>query len=190
MDNITNAEIRQMCQQFEEATPYPQSVAPAIPQGQQLGTIDKLAQAVIPKLVDKLNIAEWKIKRLMAICESQQEMLHNASDILSGLPQAFSDVYARVAALEQGKKTTKTRKTKESKPAEPSVDITEIADYDPDTDSWGPIEIDGHKLTGALIDVIEHLSGAADSMYSDELIGFIQQLEPQVKAAIAKKFPN
>lgn len=168
---------------FEDDHEYPASVAPSIPQDAkaQLGTVDKLAQSVIPRLVDKLNEANWRIQRLEHICKI-------CVDVIS----AVKPMEGRLEALETqlAKKQTRSRKKKETAPKEPEVDITEIADYDPDTDTWGPITIDGQKITGALIDVVEHMGPGASQMYSDELIQFIANLEPQVKKAIAERFPQ
>lgn len=177
---------------YEQDHPRPQSVTPAIPQGQQLGTIDKLAQAVIPKLVDKLNAANWEIEKLRAICDYQHLCINDLYKFINetALPhmQAVDDNVARL--IEIAEKSKKKSVPRKKKPAEPEIDISEIADYDPDTGEWGPMVVDGHKITGSLIDVIQHLSGAADQMYSDELISFINNLDDNVKAAIAKRFPN
>lgn len=163
---------------FEDAEPYPDSVVPNIPQDAkaQLGTIDKLAQVIIPKLVDRLNEANWKIKRLEYLI-----IKHNS---------AIEMMQRHMASVAPVKEKQKRTRKKKSDAETTIVDVSEIADYDPDTDTWGPITIDGKQITGALIDVVEHLSGAAGQMYSDELVQFIRNLEPQVKKAIAERFPN
>lgn len=185
--------MRELFESFERRTPRPASVVPNIPQDTkaQLGTVDKLAQSVVPRIVDKLNEANWKIQRLEALCDALllefDEMDSETFARLNGLTDMFTALDGRVEALKDGKKS-RSRKKKE--PKEPDPDITEIADYDPDTDTWGPMVIDGHKVTGALIEVVEHLNGAANAMYSEELVQFIGNLEPEVKKAIAGKFPN
>lgn len=189
-EHIKNDRMRQHFRWFEDNNPYPASVVPDIPQEAkaQLGTVDKLAQSVVPRLVDKLNGANWRIQRLESLCEWQTACIEDLYKIINetALP-AMTQTDERIRTLEAqlAKKPGKSRKKKE-----PELDITEIADYDPDTDTWGPMTIDGKKITGALIDVIQHLSGAADQMYSDELISFINNLDDNVKAAIAKRFPN
>lgn len=178
---------------FELRNPRPASVVPDIPQDAkaQLGTVDKLAQSVVPRIVDKLNEANWKIRRLEAFVDALlvefNEMDSDTTARLNGLTQIFTELDGRVEKLKDGgaKKPARSRRKKE-----PELDMTEIADYDPDTDTWGPMEIDGHKITGALIETVEHLNGAANAMYSGELVQFIGNLEPHVKKAIAEKFPT
>lgn len=189
ISDIQDERVQQMFRSFEDEHPFPVSVMPNIPQGQQLGTIDKLAQAVVPKLVDKLNVANWQIQRLEALCNWQSGALLDVYDIINNtyIP-ALTQLEERIKALEKGEK--KPAKPRARKKSAVTVDMSEIADYDPDTDSWNAMVIDGHRITGALIDVIEHLNGAAGAMYSDELIDFIGKLEPQVKQAIAARFPN
>lgn len=183
-------ELEDFFQLYAHNNPVPVSVVPNIPADakQQLGTVDKLAQSVIPRLVDKLNVANYQIQRLEALCDWQQAAINDLFKILNEtwIP-AIHQLEAKVDALSQ-KKQARTRKKKE--PAAPEIDVAEIADYDPDTDTWEPMTIDGHKITGSLIDVVEHLNGAVSQMYSDELIQFIANLEPHVKAAIAERFPN
>lgn len=191
ISGITNDDVHKHFRWYEEHFPYPKSVSPDIPQDAQtqLGTIDKLAQTVIPRLVDKLNDANWKIERLTALCEWQ----HSA---ILDLYKAINETY--IPAINQldeqvkvlVSKPKRTRKKKEIAPAKPEVDMSEIADYDPDTDTWVPMTIDGHKITGALLDVVQHLNGAVDQMYSDELIDFCSNLEPHIRTAIAERFPN
>ena len=77
MEQNQYPKLAEIFAQYEQDNPKPASVTPAIPQGQQLGTIDKLAQAVIPKLVDKLNLANWEIARLQAMCEYQQVCIND-----------------------------------------------------------------------------------------------------------------
>lgn len=187
--DIKNDRMHQHFRWFEDNHPYPASVVPNIPQEAkaQLGTVDKLAQSVVPRLVDKLNSANWHIQRLESLCEWQTACIEDLyKTINETLLPALSQADEKLKALEA--KPARTRKKRA--PKEPEVDVTEIADYDPNTDTWGPMVIDGHQITGALIDVIEHLSGAADQMYSDELIQFVHALEPHVKKAIAERFPN
>lgn len=187
---ITNDRTHQHFRWFEDNHPYPVSVVPDIPQDAkaQLGTVDKLAQSVIPRLVDKLNAANWHIQRLESLCEWHTASIEDLYKIINGtyIP-AIAQLEERVKALEAqlAKKQSKSRKKKEPEP-----DISEIADYNPDTDTWEAMTVDGHRITGALIDVVEHLNGAANQMYSDDLIQFIANLEPHVKKAIAERFPN
>lgn len=189
ISGITNDEMRKLFCRFEALTPYPASVVPNIPQGEQLATIDKLAQSVIPKLVDKLNDANWKIERLTALCQQQQahidsfyQHIHDVS--LPTLRQLEEQVKALAG------KPKRTRKKKEQPAPELEIDISETADYDPDTDTWVPMTIDGQQITGALLDTVKHLGAAASQMYSEELLSFINNLDEPVKAAIAQRFPN
>lgn len=175
---------------YEQDHPKPVSVTPQIPQGQQLGTIDKLAQSVVPKLVDKLNAANWEIEKLKAVCE----YLHNENLQLYRLYNETLSPWLhqqddRLKALEAAKPVKQTR-TRKKKVVEPEVDITEIADYNPDTDTWEAMTIDGKQITGSLIDTVTHLGPAATQMYSEELVDFINKLDEPVKAAIAKRFPT
>lgn len=187
MEQKTYPSLEEVFALYEQAHPKPASVTPSIPQGQQLGTIDKLAQAVIPKLVDKLNEANWQITRLQDVCD----YLHKANLDLyrlynETLSRWLEQQDGRLKALEEKKAPSRRKK----KPTEPVVDITEVADYDPDTDTWVAMTVDGHKITGALIETVTHLNGAAGQMYSDELVNFINGLDDAVRAEIAKRFPN
>lgn len=184
---------QQYFRQYEEQYPYPASVVPDIPLDAktQLGTVDKLAQSVIPRMVDKLNAGNWRLDRIESLSDWQTACIEDLYKIINGtyIP-VISQLEERVKTLEAqlAKKPAKARKKKE--PKEPEPDISEIADYNPDTDTWEAMTIDGHQITGSLIDVITHLGPAADQMYSDELIQFINNLELHVKKAIAERFPT
>lgn len=180
-------EMLKQFEQFEKQRPQPVSVVPNIPQDAQLGTIDKLAQSIVPRIVDKLNGANWRLDRLENLSDWQVSCI---MDIYRMFNETYIPVInqleERIKALET-KKPAKPRKKKEPKA---ELDISEIADYNPDTDTWEAMTIDGHQITGALIDTVEHLSGAATQMYSEDLINFINNLEPHVKKAIAERFPR
>lgn len=195
ISNIESEKTLKHFQWYEEQHPFPQSVVPNIPQDakSQLGTVDKLAQSVIPRLVDKLNAGNWRLDRIENLADWQTACIMDIYNLFNETYIPILDRFEeRVKTLEAQlvKKQSKSRKKKDAQPKEPELDISEIADYNPDTDTWEAMTIDGHRITGALIDVVEHLNGAADQMYSDELIQFIANLEPQVKKAIAKRFPN
>lgn len=171
---------------YEQDHPRPQSVAPAIPQGEQLGTIDKLAQAIIPRLVDKLNAANWEIEKLKSVCE----YLHDENlDLYRIVNDTILPALDKLDSLEKSlaKKPSTKRKPKADKP---KVDISEIADYDPDTDTWKPMVVDGHCITGAFLGAVKGLGPAAGQMYSEEILSFIGSLGDDVKAAIAERFPS
>lgn len=86
------------------------------------------------------------------------------------------------------------RRSRAKKAAQPVPDVyvseSEYAVYDPDKDEWQPREVDGHKITGALIDTVEHLSGAAGEMFSDTVINYVGTLPQHVRQAIRERFPN
>lgn len=175
---------------FEQQNPKPVSVVPNIPADskQQMGTVDKLAQSIVPRLVDKLNEANWTIQRLEYLCSQQQSQI-------TDLYQALNNtVMPKLQQLEDNvmipKPNRKSRGRKKKEPESPALDLTEIADYDPDTDTWGPMEIGGYKITGALLETLRGLGPAARQMYSEELVSFCENLSDDVKAAIANKFPT
>lgn len=171
---------------FEAHNPHPASVVPNIPHDTkaQLGTVDKLAQSVVPRIVDKLNDANWRIDRLEDLNAWQTLAIKDLYKIIN---ETVLPVLQELRDKLETKKPVRSRKKKE--PVQ-EVDISEIADFDPDNETWVPMTIDGHQITGALIDVVTHLNGAASQMFSDELIQFVNDMEPQVRQAIAAKFPN
>ncbi|MBD5585278.1 MAG: hypothetical protein HDQ88_09370 [Clostridia bacterium] len=155
--------------------------------------IDKLVQVVVPRLIDKVNELTWengKLKHDFAELEASLKSRIDALDL--SLTKAKADIEA-ISREDKGEsrpveKKTKTRKAVKDKPT--YVPEAQYAVYDSETDTWQPREIDGKKITGALIDTVKHLNGGASEVYSQELIDYINGLDDEIVAAIKDRFPT
>lgn len=148
------------------------------------GTIDMLAQSVVPKLINRIKMLEWR-------CDRAERTLEIALEQMSVANQWQRQATDKINALiEQTKPKRRAPRKKEAKPTLVGVAKSEYADYDPDNDTWRPKEIAGHKITGALIDVLEHMGTSASEMYPEELLDFTDLLTDDIKAAIRNEFPN
>lgn len=153
-----------------------------------VGTIDRLAQSVIPKLLNKLNDAEWRVRRLeylvLQLILANDAQAANIREMSKWMTEATAKLNAFTAQPAPSVKKRASRKKAEAVP------MSEIADYDPDKDEWKPKMIDGKAITGALIDVVDHMGTSAGTVYSAELLAFIDNLTDKQRAAIAERFPN
>lgn len=148
------------------------------------GTIDMLAQSVVPKLINRIRTLEWR-------CDRAERALEIVLEQLSVSNQWQRQATDKINVLiEQTKPKRKAPRKKEDRPVPVVVARSEYADYDPDSDTWKPKEIAGHKITGALIDVLEHMGTSAAEMYPEELLDFTDLLTDDIKAAIRSEFPN
>lgn len=148
------------------------------------GTIDMLAQSVVPKLINRIKQLEWR-------CDRAERTLELLFDQMSIANQWQRMATGKINALvDQMKFKRRSPRKKEDKPTLVAVARSEYADYDPDSDTWRPKEIAGHKITGALIDVLEHMGTSASEMYPEELLDFTDLLTDDIKSAIRNEFPN
>lgn len=150
--------------------PQPASVSPNIPQdtATQLGPVDKMAQLVIPKLVDKLNMAEWRIARLEAVIQTLAE-------------PSITDVRKTV-----DKKTTKKKTSKKQ-----NVSMSAIADYNADTDTWTPKTFGTFKLTSTVAEnILRQGSDDAMDVYPAELVSYVFTLPDEALDLLKTQFPN
>lgn len=152
--------------------PQPAPVSPNIPHdtAAQLSPIDKMAQLVIPKLVDKLNMAEWKIARLEAAVQSLLDREPSIVDVRKAVD----------------KKAAKKKPARKQQTA-----LSSIADYNPDTDAWGPKTFGGFKLTGAVAEnIIRQGSDDAMDVYPAELVSYVFALPQDALDMLKEQFPN
>lgn len=175
---------------FEDyKVPLPVSVSPDIPQdtATQMGPVDKMAQLVIPKLVDKLNLAEWKIARLEAVVSWQ-------SQTIDDLYRMYNDALKFLNEQPSASSTEKTKpksRAKKSAKKQTSNALSYIADYDPDTDIWSPKAFGAFKLTGVIAEQILHMgSDAALDVYPAELVAYVFTLPSDAVETLKKQFPN
>lgn len=169
-----------MLEQFEL------SEAPVIPVADNIeggGTIDVLAQKVIPKLINKVHMQGSYIERLERAVEA---LLQNAQE----QKQAYEYLHKwSLKATDQinalSSPATKTRRKKKAE-----VPMSEIADYDPDVDVWMAKTIDGVAILGTVIDDVDQLGIDAGTKYPASVLAFVDKLTDAQRAAIKEKFPG
>lgn len=169
-----------MLEQFELATPPQMPVAEVVEGG---GTIDQLAQRVIPKLVNRVQLQGAYIERLERVVEA---LLQNAQE----QKQAYEYLHKwSLKATDQinalGAPATKTRRKKKTE-----VPMSEIADYDSDVDVWMAKSFDGVAILGTVIDDVDQLGIDAGTKYPASVLAFIDKLTDAQRAAIKEKFPG
>lgn len=158
---------------------------PVVDNVEGMGTIDVLAQRVIPKLINMVKQQEWHIHRLEKACEILLQEAQAQRQAYEYLHDWSLKATAQINALAKPPApATKTRRKKKEVP------MSEIADYDPDKDEWTPKEIDGKAVTAKLIDVVDHMGTSAGTMYGSDLLAFIDKLTDAQREAIKEKFPG
>lgn len=172
----------------------PKSVAPGIPQGQQLNPVDKMAQLVIPRMVDKINYLTARVDQLTRAVEfllGVQGADHCAQvEVNKAHLSQIEDIAQRIEALEKKEPTIqdvrKAMDTKvKKKTSKKKVDYASIADYDPDKDMWKPKKIAGMEMVGTLVDCVSAMGkDQADDIYAAEVVDFVYKLSDEQKEFI------
>lgn len=168
---------------FPLELPEPMPVAESV---EGAGTIDALAQRVIPKLINKVNEQSARIARLEQAVEALLQEAQAQRQAYEYMRQWTVDATDKINALvAKPAPATKTRKARKK-----AVPMSDIADYDPDTDKWKPKHIAGHAVTGRLISHVDVLGTDAGETYEAELLAFIDRLTDEQRQAIAQRFPE
>lgn len=180
--------------------PMPAKLAPELTPEERaaMQPVDRLVQLIIPRLIDKMNLLEWKVGKLEWELESV-----DVPGLRTFVRDAV-DVISQAAPAEP--KPKRTRRKKEAPATEPTVApvggavpqgvisapvaTSSYANYDPDLDEWVPKKVDGRDMTGSLVDVVLHMGPAAEQMYPEDVITFCRSLSPDAVAALKARFPH
>ena len=170
-----------MLENFPLAEPELIPVADSVEGG---GTIDQLAQRVIPKMINHIRQQDAQIARPERVCEALLQEAQAQRQAYEYVHKWTVDATSKINAL-TAKPASKSRK-----PRKESVPMSDIADYDPDTDKWTPKMVAGHAVTGRLISHVDELGTDAGKTYEAELLAFIDRLTDKQRAAIVQHFPE
>lgn len=124
-------------------------------------------------------------------------------DRLTAIESRLADTSAVTDTVEKSKRNKQKKKPEEKAsvieppdsmppPVEIDVDVTEpvavtdIAQYDPQTDRWVPKVIDGVEITASVIDMV----AAGTSSYSIEVATFIYDLSESERKVLRALFPD
>lgn len=158
----------------------PKKIAPDLTAEQRaaMTPIDLLAQYIVPKLWDRLNMMEWKTQN------SFQEIRKELDQLRAQLPP-------------ERKPAKRRSNKKEEAPAEPPtlgvetalkepVVMGRVADYDPDTDKWVPKVIESVAVTGEVVKGVLDDGG----VFPSEVIAFVYELSDDDRAVLCELFPE
>ena len=171
-----------------ELPALPPSVPVATPDP-GMGTIDRLAASVIPKLINKLNQAEWRVTRLEKACEylmrGVDAAIRNDASLQQWMEQAAAIINRHEAALQ----TPVPAAPKKSRSRKKTPALADYADYDPDKDVYVPKQVAGIDIDGELLDQVEELGTDAGLHYPAEVLDYVDKLSDKMREAIRKQFP-
>lgn len=188
----------------------PKQVAPGIPHGQQLAPIDKMAQLVIPRMVDKINYLTARVDQLAkaagyllekghipAEVLDKQQALAEEMDVLKVQLESLSHIVGgieqRIEALEKKEPTVQDvrkvidekSRTKVRKKPRGKANHASVADYDPDKDVWKPKKIAGMEMVANLVDCVLAMGkDQAEDIYAAEVVDFVYGLSNEQKEFI------
>lgn len=161
-----------------ELLPVPETIEGA-------GTIDVLAQRVIPKLLNNVKLMGARIDRLECAADAlltEAQAQRQAYEYLYKWSQEVTD---KINTLASSKPATRKRVSRKKE-----VSMSEIADYDSDVDVWSAKHIDGISITGALLARVDALGTDAGQEYPDAVLAFVDKLTDAQREAISEKFPG
>lgn len=162
--------------------PEPKKIAPDLTpeQRQALSPVDLLVQYVMPKLLDKQNALEWRVrKELHELCERVR---------------VLEETVAQASAKKSRSKVKKAEAAEAASPppigtgvkTNAPIQLTRIADYDPDADKWFPKKVGDVEITASVIDLVALQSGSLPMAVSS----FIYDLSDKEREALCQMFPD
>lgn len=200
--------------EFKES--QPKRLAPELTAEERraMPPLDLISRFIMPRLFDKVNDLEWRMKKELFDISARLDELEladvkRASEFteLRTRVENISQVNTRLLtiihdgeALPEGAKAPKaTKKKAVKKPDEETTprptgceaDIkspvipAEIMDYDPDKDEWKPKVVDGEAITGQTIKEIKEGRGDHSLMTT----AFVSELSDDEVAVLDDMFP-
>lgn len=158
-----------------------------------MSTLDVLAQVVLPRLVDRLNMLEWSLgkveynfsqfAKLMLTLDGGAIGCESLVDVSRGVDEVRGMVEELQKQLPK-KRASRGKKATETTPV-PEPDMSEWADYDPDKDVWKAKKIGNVLITATVVEDVE----AGDcAHYAPEAVAFVQSLSEGARHKIKEMF--
>lgn len=191
----------------------PKMIAPQLTpeQRQALSSIDLLVQYIMPKLWDKVNYLEWATrKELHSIRQDVDGLIQDVARIEERLRtlEVGHSVQPNAESVRHEEKPKRGRRkkvavvpgpepelTQPSVEPAPDVDISEpvdmvsIAQYNMQTNTWVPAEIDGVRITAGVVKTVMS-SQFGSSGYSPDVVAFVFDLSESERALLCATFPE
>ncbi|MBD5585499.1 MAG: hypothetical protein HDQ88_10485 [Clostridia bacterium] len=175
----------------------PKPIAPATKPA-TTNNLDTVVQWTIPKLIDKVRMAEWKADKAEWECEQAKA--------------ALAELAKRVDALAMSAPKKRSSKKKpveepdpvapEGEPAEPEtvaayppvstpVAMSSFCIYDDSADTWKPYAWQGVEATGPVVTEIRSIDlDTARAKYPAELVDFAHMLSDDAYKLLVATFPK
>lgn len=159
--------------------PKPRLVAKDMPEEvkHSLPPLDLMIQYVMPRLIDKCNMAEWNVARL------ENELAEMRSSLSLDIAETRDMIKAR---------KPRAKKPKGEAPAvgcdvDEPVSMADIGVYNPDTDQWEPRIINGAYMTGRVVREIRE-SPEAPLSASPDMVAFAKGLSDSAYRMLVETF--
>lgn len=158
-----------------------------------MSTLDVMAQVVMPRLIDRLNMLEWNLGRVEYNFKQFAKLMLTVDGGAVGLDSltemskevdALRDLVENIQERLPKKRASRGKKVTEAAPvAEP--DMSEWADYDPDKDIWKAKKIGNVLITATVVEDVE----AGDcAHYAPEAVAFVQSMSEGARRKIKERF--
>lgn len=185
----------------------PAPIAPAVKPA-TTNNLDTVVQWTIPKLIDKVRMAEWKADKAEWELEQVKDRTKHALVELAKRVDALSLALEKVASAKKRgpKKKVKGEEpdpvTPEGEPVEPEmvtayppvstpVAMSSFCTYDDEKDAWLPFSWQGIEATGPVVTEIRNMDlDAAGKKYPPELVSFAHLLSDDAYKLLCATFPK